>query len=160
MHEELSQPAESNTLTTSAPVLKKVPVKAAFQDHVVYGDVFENIDLLDRHSKGEQIWIADIPYELSLFGHKRFNSSSDPNFLPKFVDLVKSRLEGAQSAQSLIFASWEQAIEIQRRIGGRLLWAVDVTGMDTISRAKATGDNRRIMKNQVQAAVYTLWGEL
>eukprot|EP01135_Chromosphaera_perkinsii_P009954 Nk52_evm1s1980 gene=Nk52_evmTU1s1980 len=64
MHEELSQPAESNTLTTSAPVPEKVPVKAAFQD-VVYGDVFENIDLLDRHSKGEQIWIADIPYELS-----------------------------------------------------------------------------------------------
>ena len=111
------------------------------------GNMFKHEKLMKTDR--EKILVADIPYNIPSLGDGIWNKSS-PFFLPRFLKMV-ARVMAHSGGQSLIFCSWEQSREIQKQLGGRILY--------TVETSEEESSQKRVMKNRVQTAVYTLWGE-
>ena len=152
---DLRQSLLSSDVLTSSPISSKDASPSAktppppSAEANVYPDIFVHHHKLDS-VKAEQIWIADLPYNLQVFGNQPWNQAKD--ILSRYAALLKNRFSST-SGQSLTFCSWEQATALQKLTGGKILWAIESSPLHSPSKGSP-----RIMNNRVQSAVYTKWG--
>eukprot|EP01135_Chromosphaera_perkinsii_P006749 Nk52_evm1s574 gene=Nk52_evmTU1s574 len=120
----------------------------------IFGDMFVNEKEWVSNNGREKIVIADIPYNLDCMGKGQWNRPQK-NFLNKFTTLLQEKLQREQRAQSWIFCSYEQAVRLQRKVGGKIMFNIEEREAD-----RDRLHRQKLCKNQVQVAVYTLWGDL
>eukprot|EP01135_Chromosphaera_perkinsii_P009498 Nk52_evm1s1766 gene=Nk52_evmTU1s1766 len=110
-------------------------------------------DLPKIKSNQEDILIADIPYDLPTLGTEAWNKLPK-GFIHKFTGMITEKFTRfKQTGQSLIFGSWDQTRELQKAIGGKLLFCIQ----DHLSDPEKLKEKR--LHNKVQTCLYTLYGD-
>ena len=115
------------------------------------GNMFTFIPQMNFSADKEDILIGDIPYGLPNMGKECWNEIPS-NFISDLTTMLnKVFKDKKKTGQSFLFGSWKQTLQLQKAIGGKIIFCVEEGDQEGVQSTR--------FSNKVQTALYTLYGE-